>query len=86
MNQSELLALKQEISKAKETKNKLEARQEVLTEQMKDRFGVATIAAARKKIKSMGKEITDWQEKIDTAIEELETKLEENDQDSNTEE
>lgn len=77
MTTQELLDLKQEIEEAKDEVKKLEARRDVLMEQMKEKFGVSTLAAARKKINKMQEDVTALAEKIDDAATELEEKLNE---------
>ena len=84
MTTQDLLDLKQEIEEAKETCTKLEGRKETLMEQLQKKFGVKTIPAAEKKLKAMEKEINEWDEKIETAIAELETKLNGDGQNSDT--
>ena len=84
MTTQELLDLKQEIEESKESCTKLEGRKETLMEQLQKKFGVKTIPAAEKKLKAMEKEINEWDEKIETAIAELETKLNGDGQNSDT--
>ena len=78
MTEQELLDLKQEITEAKESKNKLEARRDLLMDQLKEKFGVSTIAGARKKAKQLQEEVQEWEQKIAEATEELEAKLNDN--------
>lgn len=77
MTEQELLDLKQEIIEAKESLNKITAKKDVLMEEMKKKFGVSTIAAARKKVEKMTQEIEEQEQQIQGAMEELELKLEE---------
>ena len=84
MTTQDLLDLKQEIEESKETCTKLEGRKETLMEQLQKKFGVKTIPAAEKKLKAMEKEINEWDEKIETAIAELETKLNGDDNEKTT--
>ena len=77
MTEQELLDLKQEIIEAKESLNKITAKKDVLMDEMKKKFGVSTIAAARKKVEKMTQEIEEQEQQIQGAMEELELKLEE---------
>lgn len=77
MTEQELLDLKQEIIEAKESLNKITAKKDVLMDEIKKKFGVSTIAAARKKVEKMSKEIGEQEQQIQEAMEELESKLEE---------
>jgi len=76
MTEKELLDLKQEITEAKESLNKITAKKDVLMDEMKKKFGVSTIAAARKKVGRMTLEIEEQEQQIQEAMEELESKLE----------
>ena len=75
MTEQELLDLKAEIEESKENLSKMQGRKEALLEQLRKQFGVASIAAAEKKIKKMETEVEEWDQKIDTATQELEKTL-----------
>jgi len=80
MNEKKLLELKQEIDEAKVSKTKLEARKDLLMEQLKDKWGVSSLKAASKKLDSLAKDLKEWDEKIETATDELVAQLEEQDE------
>ena len=75
MTEQELLDLKQHITESKETLNKLEARKEVLLDELKKKFDVSTLAEAGKKVESMSKDIEKQDTEIQTMVAELEKKL-----------
>lgn len=77
MTHEDLLELKQDIEEAKTKKASLESRKQLLLEQLKEKFGVSTVAAAKKKMQGMQKQISDLGEQIDVATTELESRLEE---------
>ena len=77
MTEQELIDLKQKIVESKENYTKLEGRRESLMDRLSEQFGVKTIPEAKKKLAKLQKELETWDEKIQTATEELETKLHE---------
>lgn len=77
MTKQELLDLRQEIDDEKENLSKLEGRKETLMEQLLEKYGVKTVAAAKKKVKDLEKEITELGEQIEIATVELEDQLDE---------
>jgi flagellar biosynthesis chaperone FliJ len=77
MNDQDLLDLKQKIEEAKENLSKNEGRKEALMEQLQDRFGIKTLAEAKKKIKELEEEIEAQSAQIETATDELETLINE---------
>lgn len=76
MTERELLDLKQKIDRAKQTADRLEARREVLMEQLKKEWKLSSIPAAQKKINAMRAEIDELDEQIKAQTEELEKQLE----------
>lgn len=80
MTETELLELKQQIDDAKSTIKNLEGRRDLLMEQLKEKWGLKTIAEAEKKVKSLETSI----EKYDTQIEESTAELEKQLEDENT--
>lgn len=77
MTKQELLDLRQEIDDEKENLSKLEGRKETLMEQLLEKYDVKTVAAAKKKVKDLEKEITELGEQIEIATVELEDQLDE---------
>jgi len=75
LTKSDLMDLKEEIDEAKEKKTKLEARRDLLQEQLKEKWKVNNLKEADLKQKQLSKEISQWDEKIKTASAELEKKL-----------
>lgn len=84
MTEQELLDLKHEINESKEKLSKLEGRRDALLEQLQEKYGVESVDAAKRKIKSFEKQIRELDERIGTKTEELETRLYE--QSTNTKE
>jgi len=81
MTKAELLDLKAEIDEAQESATKLEGKKETLTEQLEKKWGVKTPVEAKKKLKTMQKEIEKLDEEIETKTKSLEDQL--NEQDTN---
>lgn len=77
MNETELLDLKKTIEDAIEKQNKLEAKKEVLMEELKNNYGVASLTEATDKLLAMEKEIDREAAELEQAITDLETKLNE---------
>ena len=76
MNEQELLDLKKEIEESKENLSRLEGKKEQLMEQLQKNYGVKTAEAAQKKIKTMEKDIADWDKKIEQVTAKLEEHFE----------
>ena len=76
MNEKQLLELKHEINEAKQNISKMEGKRDTLLEQLHEKFGVKTLKAADAKITALKKEISQWEQKIETATTELEKQLE----------
>lgn len=83
MNEKQLLELKQEINEAKQNISKMEGKRDTLLEQLQERFGVKTLKAATNKITLLKNEISQWEQKIETATEELEKQLEDETEEAN---
>jgi flagellar capping protein FliD len=77
MTEQELLNLKHQIEEKKAEITKLESRKDLLMEQLYEQFSIKSIPDAEKKLKSMEKQIKEWQDQIDTATQELENQLNE---------
>jgi len=75
MTDQELLDLKQEIIEAKDKATKLQGRKDLLTEQLKEKYGVTTLKQAQEKLKKMNDDLEDLYAKITKEIEKLEEKL-----------
>lgn len=75
LTEQDLLDLKQEIDESKNEVTRLEGRKQHLMEQLSKDWGCKTIAEADKKIKQLGKDIEDLNQKIKTGFDELEQKL-----------
>lgn len=59
MTRQELLDLKDKIDKAKVSKIQLETKRDSLLEEMKEKWGCATIEEAKNKVEAMDKELTE---------------------------
>ena len=75
MTEEELLELSENIREAKKKKDKLEARKDVLHEELRNRFGVESLAEAQDLIKTMEKETKEADAKIKAALDKLEKML-----------
>jgi len=75
MTEQELLDLKQEIIEAKDTATKLQGRKDLLTEQLKEKYGVTTLKQAQEKLKKMEQNLETLRTEIEEATEKLEEKL-----------
>jgi peptidoglycan hydrolase CwlO-like protein len=75
MTEQELRDLKAEIEESRENLSKNQGKKEALMEQLQKKFGVDSIEAAEEKLKLMEAEVEEWDKKITTATEELETTL-----------
>lgn len=75
MTDQELLDLKQEIIEAKDKATKLQGRKDLLTEQLKEKYGVSSLKQAQEKLKKMESDLEDLYAKITKEIEKLEEKL-----------
>jgi len=75
MNKSELLELKQQIEETSTEVTKLEARKDLLMEQLKKDHGCTTVKIAETRIKEMEKKIDKLDEQIHEATEQLESQL-----------
>jgi predicted nucleic acid-binding Zn-ribbon protein len=76
MNEKELLELKQQLKDSEAEISKIDARKEVLLEQLKEKFGVATVKLAKKMLDQLQKEIEDITQELAEIIEELEKEME----------
>lgn len=76
MTEKQLLDLKEQINTAKEGVAKLQGREQHLHEELKTKWNVDSIEAAKKKAAQLQKEIDVMIQKIENATEELEQKLE----------
>jgi hypothetical protein len=77
MTEQELLDLKQKIETSKENLSKMEGRKEALMDQLLQKFGIKTIAEAKRKIKKLEEDVAEWDQKIEDATVELENKMNE---------
>jgi len=75
MTDQELLDLKQEIIEAKDKATKLQGRKDLLTEQLKEKYGVTTLKQAQEKLKKMEQNLETLRTEIEEATEKLEEKL-----------
>jgi len=84
MTEQDLLELKQEITEAQEQATKLEGRKDLLLEQLKEKYGLTSLAEAKKHLKKLENEIEDMNNTITQDTEDLEKRLND-EQDTDTE-
>ena len=72
INERGLMDLKEDIDEAKEQVAKLKGQREHLAAELKEKWDCATPAEAQKKIATMNAEIEELENKIDTALAEIE--------------
>jgi hypothetical protein len=75
LDEQGLLDLRDQISEAKTSVSELKGHQQALLNQLKTDYGCKTVEEAEKKLKTMGKEITDLDNQITEGIEELEKSI-----------
>lgn len=76
MNEQELLDLKEDIDQAKQKHSELKGRKEFLMKQLKEDWSCTTVEQAEKASAKMEKEIETLNEQIKKGTEELQEKLE----------
>jgi predicted nucleic acid-binding Zn-ribbon protein len=80
LDEQGLLDLKRKIDTAKTSVSELKGHQTALMNQLKTDYGCKTVEEAEKKLKAMGKKITDLEDQIDEDIKELEDKYNKEDE------
>lgn len=76
MTESDLIKLKKKIEDAKASANEANGHLKALMKQLKDDWKCLSIEAAEKKLKTMKVDMQELDQKIDTAMAELEEKYE----------
>ena len=76
MNETQLLALKQEIDEAKTEISELQGTKKQLMKDLKEDWDCTTLEQAEEKHEKLGVEITELSNKIETGVKELNEKYE----------
>ena len=74
LNEQDLLDLKKDIDDAKTKKSELIGQKNALMTQLNNDWGCKTVEEAQKKLKTMGAEIEDIEDKIEKGVADLQEK------------